>query len=388
MRNIKKYIFGCLILLVLILSISLSKTKIYDYYEAINTKDKKYEIKNIGTPNWYYFDILQDKQLVYLFGFEDIDIYDISDSKKITKVKEINGYPILDFGRLKYHYWEIDFDRKSIYMYGLTSDCLFVELYNYNDTHIINLEVYLNNISIGNNLESYHFYNKNESTLYAIAESKIIDKNTLTSWLNISLLTIDTSNKTKPEILDQSSVYFEEGFITWINTQQVNFDWNTFHISNNLLFLVRNYRDYDDDGRLSFKSGFMKIWDIRDNSEPIELATINMDKWSHSYVTVYNDLLYCNIGNYGFDLYNISDPNNFHKLAVYINDCYPKQFIFKDNILYLINGKKIEILDVSNPNKIKKISQYIPRIQGNGHFSKGILQGNVLYLIRSSEFKD
>jgi hypothetical protein len=387
LKGIKSKIIVGLILLIIILPTKLSISSLCSFNGYIEPKNEDYTINNIIYLYDSFYDISLDNSLIYLIGYQDLEIFDASDPYNIVKIKEIIGEPILDLARLEHIFYDIDLNNNSIHTYGLTSECLYGEIYYFNETHITDFENFQYNISLGDNFKSYKLHKKNDSTLLAIIENKLIDENSLISWLNITMLTFDFVNKTKPEILSKQTIFYEEDFITWIDNQQEIYDRITFHLSNNLLFLVRIYRDFDS-GELIFNSGFIEIWDIGDSSNPLKLATINVDNGGDSFVMLYDYLLIYYTKYSGFNIYNISDINNIKKINSYSTDSILIQLISDINVLYILSKTKFEIFDISNPNEITKSSQYIPRFQGLGSFKKGVSCNNFLFLIRKSEFQN
>ena len=87
-------------------------------------------------------------------------------------------------------------------------------------------------------------------------------------------------------------------------------------------------------------------------------------------------------------MYDCTDMQNIQYLSTYKNDYSAKQMIVSGDLLYLISTGKIQILDIKNPNKIKKIGEYNPRFQGDGYFIEAILEEKILYVSRASEYED
>ena len=84
----------------------------------------------------------------------------------------------------------LDFDNNLIYTYGLMNDCLYGEIYYYNDTHTTSFDYFQQNISFGDNLLNHYFYKKDQNTLLTIVENNFYDISSHTSWLNITYIPI------------------------------------------------------------------------------------------------------------------------------------------------------------------------------------------------------
>ncbi|NHJ38492.1 MAG: hypothetical protein FK731_00560, partial [Asgard group archaeon] len=110
MKRIKSKIIVSFILLIIILPSVLSKATVCYFDEKIESKNRDYDLNNIIYLYETYYNILLDDSLIYLMGYQEIEIFDINDPYKMVKIKEINGEPILDFLRLYHMFYKIDFN--------------------------------------------------------------------------------------------------------------------------------------------------------------------------------------------------------------------------------------------------------------------------------------
>ncbi len=354
-------------------------------------------IKNnpVAPPLPSYSDIHLNDSLVYLvngFSFDVMNVANLNDIKKLHTI-ELNHDLILDY---HYSFKILDWESNSIllYYYNPLSGEFNVTNYNFNNIQYTGTLHYSYNMTLNftTQYSSNFFWENNMLYIVLVNEERSYFIEEIS--IEIKLLTLDITNKTNPKIIDPPiSIYNSTGLEEWEETDRLISTRNKFSFYDNQLYLVRAYesqedRGYFDSGDQEFSFGFMKAWDISNYTNPKEDFTLEVEQWKYSSISVLEDLLFYRLDNFGFILYNCSDMQNIKYLTTYKDDDNLIQMVISEDLLYLIFANKIQILDIKNPEKIKKIGRYIPHFQGKGSFRKAILEKNILYIIRSSEFED
>ncbi|MGC9779597.1 MAG: hypothetical protein HZR80_10180 [Candidatus Heimdallarchaeota archaeon] len=342
---------------------------------------------NIGAPNYWYTDMVIEESNAYLFGFDFIDVIDISNPENI--VRNTTYTLDLSFGPYYYrNYCFYNLTNGKFYCYRIVNEeenCQLVynEYELENNSYTMKLET-TTNLTIGNRFKNSYMTQKSNTLQIVLTENNHAD------YYNVSLMTVDISNKSQPIIETHIHLHEEINFTIWGNPYYYVFDYQDIVISNGYLFLTRawrtyNYTDYFASSECVFAYGFMKIWDINNASNPQLVNFIELKQWSYSSVIVYNNLLFYSMNDYGYLVYNCTNPANLELITSYQNNESPRYFTVKDDVLYMVYSEKIEIIDISNIQRVKELSHYVPNFQGNGYFGKGIVKDNYLFVTRSSE---
>lgn len=381
--------------LIIILCQQIFILNIVDNKAAFQPNDNEFSINNPLPPYYSYNNIHVNDSLVYLLDGLSIEVMDVSELNNIRKIKTIE-YDYNTYGWFSSDYSIYDWENNefTFYDYNTYRETFNITTLHYNETHYTGAKYYSYNISHNNTgrFNQRIFRENNLLYIFLIYEeySHFIEDISL----EITLLTFDITNRTNPIMLNSPiSFYNSTGLEEWEETDRLISTRNKFSFYDNHLYLVRAYESHEDNGyfstrELEFSFGFIKAWDISNHSGPIEEFTLEVDQWEYSTIAIHENLLFYKISNYGFIMYDCTDMQNIQYLSTYKNDYSAKQMIVSGDLLYLISTGKIQILDIKNPNKIKKIGEYNPRFQGDGYFIEAILEEKILYVSRASEYED
>lgn len=362
----------------------------------IPLKNSTLTLNNIGAPNFFVKDFFINGTTAYLYRGLGIEVMNLSNLNDIRNVRIIN-LTRESFWGLFYSHHVFDWYNNSFYIYEADprSGEIFVAAIHYNETQLT--KCYNNTFSFPQinktNLMETRYFQKDDTfyITFAFIDSPYhIEDHTI----QIYLLTLDISNRTHPTIINPPVLFYNNtGLDEWGETNRLVEDRNSYSLHNDYLCLVRAFLSHENNGyfsssELEFSYGFMKVWDISNMSNPVEVLTKEIDRWEYSYSTIHEDLLFYNTYDYGFDLYNCTNLQDTRYLTSFKNNDYVRQIIISGNLLFLISSGRVQILNIENLRKIKLLGQYISRFQGNGDFSKGVLIDDILYLSRSSEYAD
>lgn len=395
-KNKLKKKISLFLIVILSLQLFLLNQNLVKNNAFVPPKENKYSINNIGVPNYRYDEILIDDNLVYLYGNDFIDLMNISNLKDIKKAQTIELETYL-FWYIYDEHVIYDLENKTIYYYDIDyfDRNLSLTTFHHNNTHVIETKNYSYNISTNHTIFREYSFFQNENTLYLVMLNRSSSPYIDDIKIQISLLTIDITNKTQPEIIASPVLlYNSTGLKEWGENDFYSVNRNTFSYFNDQLYYLRAYLSHENidnhyhPDNAEFSYGYIKAWNISNHTNPQEVFTIEIDQWFYSHVIISNNFMFYCSSNSGFLLYNCTNKQDIQFLSKYqINDT-PKQIIFSDDLYYLICSGSIHILDITNPEKIKKIGEYKTIFQGNGGFHKGVLIEKILYLTRSSEYRD
>ncbi|MHA1211071.1 MAG: hypothetical protein ACTSSH_01295 [Candidatus Heimdallarchaeota archaeon] len=387
MRQLKKPIVGLIIItLSLQMNISFINTD-----SSFQIEDDTPKIKNIGVPYYNYNDMIFHDSFAYLFESTNVDVMDISDltNVNINRTYESNSW--LDTYN-QFHHCSYNLSHNEFYIYKFTQISTRKYLvYNkyelFNNNSCILTQETTTNITYSGGIYEVLLSQENNELQIVIAGSKF-----LSNIYNISLMTFDITNRSTPILEDHVLIHQEINFTIWNQLPEHIRDYEDIKISGNFLYLIRSYFTYNvtdsfESKKLEFAYGYLKVWDISNTSNPEVVNFIELEIGDFAgEIEIVDNLLFYRIIEYGVLIYNCTNPANLELLVEYKNNKSPTEYILDDDILYLICSEKIEVLDFSNPQSLKKMSQYVPHFQGNGGFYQGELRDNYLFVLRSSEF--
>jgi hypothetical protein len=361
---------------------------------TIKPINEEYEPENIGAPIYSYRNMIVEGDAAYLLRNDEIDVMNISNPEKTLKIDTYNlNNPYMMYPSYNtYYFYNLSHGKFSSYVLsqnelGSANGSLFYYEYELqNKTFEV---IKSSNASITFDVEyrdSRLFLDNN--TLHVVMINTNLD-----DYYNLTLSSYDVTNRSNPILISNSILHEEIDFTIWGNPYYYVFKYQDIYFYNNHLFLTRafrtyNYTDYFSSAECVFAYGFMKIWDISNTSDPLLINHFELEEWSYSFIRIFNNLLFYSMAEYGFLLYDCSNLSSLKLLTSYQNDDQPIDFVIEDNTLYLVNEYKIEIIDLSNPTNLKRLSKYYPHFQGNGYFGKGIIKNNHLFVKRSSEKSD
>ncbi|NPE08191.1 MAG: hypothetical protein GNW80_07915 [Asgard group archaeon] len=381
--------------LIIILCQQLFILNLVDNKAAFQPISNEFSMNNPVAPYYSYSNIHLNDSLVYLLDGLSIEVMDVSELNDIRKIKTIE-YDYYSYRGFSSDYTIYDWENNEFvfYDYNPFRETFNITTLQYNETHYTGAKYYSYNISQNKTglFNQKLFRENNLLYIFLIYEEHSYFIEDIS--LEIKLLTFDITNRTNPIMLNSPiSFYNSTGLEEWEETDRLISTRNRFSFYDNHLYLVRAYESHEDNGyfsssELEFSFGFMKTWDISNHSEPIEEFTLEVDQWQFSTIIIHENLLFYKISNYGFIMYDCADMRDIQYLSTYKNDYTPNQIIVSGDLLYLISTGKIQILDIKNPEKIKKIGEYNPRFQGDGSFIEAILEEKILYVSRASEYED
>ncbi|MBK5113619.1 MAG: hypothetical protein JJE41_08305 [Candidatus Heimdallarchaeota archaeon] len=389
-------------ILFVILSLQLIVVTLKPNIAKIPNHNNELATNNIGAPNYFYNDFIMNDDLVHLLKYNKIDIMNISDNNDIKKVKSIDlgdeSYFHAFWGHIYRDHTIWDWYNKSVYFYDVDPyfGTLNTTALRYNETYYTEIDEYTCSFPKINNshwpIETKYF--QEDKTVFVVFAYINFSRHIEENSIEIYLLTFDVTNKTQPIIISPPTLFYKStGLEEFGETDFLVREMNRYSFHDNHLFLVRAYStsessNYYDSDSYKFSYGFMKAWDISNHSNPHEVFTKEVNRWYYSSIIICNDLLFYCTDNYGYDLYNCSNLQDLQYMSSFKNNDNVQQIIVSENLLYLVCSDEIQILNIENPKEIKKLGKYVPHFQGNGDFTKGNLEEEILYLIRSSEFED
>jgi hypothetical protein len=367
----------------------------------VNSKTKHYgevlDTNNVGAPNYMYNDIIKNGSYVYCLRLSSIDIFNIENFDKIILTNRIYDSNLW-FTNHYYGYNEYNIEKREIskyFMYetvknNITGEfnlTICVKTYQINETHFTNFDTYIYNTSIRGNFESYYIYKIN-NTLCIFIENYYANQTSQSSYYKLHYLLVDVTNKSSPVISDPVILHQEIDYVNWNGSSKLTKDDCLYSMQNNQFCIARIIREKENtSSNYMLSNSSLKLWDMSNLSKPILTDSFKIENWtSYTTISIQDNYIYYTLSKESIIVYEIANQNKIQKKVEYFGDEFIRNAVVNENILYLINLYKIEILDISNPTDIKPIKTYKIRFQGNGDFRKGIIEDDVLYVIRSSEF--
>ena len=307
-------------------------------------------INNLGAPIFKFEDILVKNSIAYcLFYDSNILIYNFNNPKERVPLGNYFVNPHFtggDPGAMVFFGGDI--------CYVNSSTLLFIDIsqpsnLTIRSTFPINTKYrYLSNLKINNNLGLF------VGSAYNFTGSEIIHYGYLT-LLNITNLEnpIIGEYQNNKKVRDIS---YKENYVFLMDSSYSN-DLNGFEIID-----------------ISNASNPFLISEWQTNCLPTSLKVVN----NHLFLTT---------ADKGLLVFDVSDPINPQKIYEY--DKFPDmQNIFCDgNLAYVTFDDGLIILDITNPENIRKVGKKKIIFEGNGYFSKFIVENDLVYALRSSEYE-
>ncbi|MHA1354592.1 MAG: LVIVD repeat-containing protein [Candidatus Heimdallarchaeota archaeon] len=155
-------------------------------------------------------------------------------------------------------------------------------------------------------------------------------------------------------------------------------------IKDNLSVIV-DYNVWDEYfGNKDYINGF-EIIDISNLTNPIRLSEWQ-SKCKPSRAKIINNYLFLTTFDRGLLVFDINDPTNPILVNEYKTHRSFRGIFYDENFLYVTFEKGLFILDITDPLNIKKIGKKRIYFEGNGGFGEVIVENNLAYVSRSSEF--
>lgn len=322
--------------------------------QAINNPDNQLpSINNLGAPQWNYVDILVRDSIAYCLTnwWDFAEVYDFTNPKEPIKIfgsqsgsfGHFGGYTAMAFyGDYicfvnQYNLTLCDLSQPA----KLTIRRSFGLNFNYS---------YISNLRIKNNIGFITSYNGRYNS--DLEESEYNGSLTLINFASI-----------KNSIIAE---YQNDKFVRDVSVQ-----------GNYAYLMDSNWGDYE-------RSGF-EIIDVSNPANPVLIS-----EWQGECITdslkIINNHLFLTTDK-GLWVFDVSDPSNPQKVGQYNEKMKMKSIFCDGNLLYATFDNGLIIFDISDPENVKKVGKKRIFFEGNGGFTKLVLENSFVYALRQTEYE-
>jgi len=131
-------------------------------------------------------------------------------------------------------------------------------------------------------------------------------------------------------------------------------------------------------------NGF-EIIDFSDPANPFLIGEWQGECLAWSIKAVNNHLFLST--DKGLMVFDVSDPSNPQKINVYKKHLKMRDIFIDGNLAYVTFDNGLIIFDITNPEHLVKVGRKKISFDGNGDFSDLVVENDIVYALRQSEFK-